>query len=151
MEDNGASVTYISCHVAAKSFPSIIEEFDDYDIVLLSDIGADTLQITDQVASGVADIDRCKVLAEWVREGGSLGMIGGYMSFVGKGGQARYHSTPIEKVLPVEIQTGDDRIETPAGATPHPTDNPMNDAPEERPYILGYNRFVATESSEVSV
>lgn len=148
LEDNSASVTYMPCHVVAKSFPSTIKELDNYDIVLLSDIGADTLQITDQVADGVADVDRCKVLAEWVREGGSLGMIGGYMSLAGKGGQARYHSTPIGEVLPVEIQAGDDRIETPAGATPHPTDILMNDIPDEWPYVLGYNRLVATESSE---
>ena len=42
-------------------------------------------------------------------------MIGGYMSFQGINGVARYKSTVIEEILPVEILPYDDRIEIPEG------------------------------------
>ncbi|RBI60487.1 hypothetical protein DMJ13_19510 [halophilic archaeon] len=149
LEELGASVTYQPCHVAAKSFPRTREELDAYDLVVLSDIGADTLQITERVAAGDTDADRCALLAEWVREGGALGMVGGYMSFAGKGGQARYDSTPIADVLPVEVSSGDDRVEKPAGAVPQNAGVPDADLPEEWPHVLGYNRFAAKPEAEV--
>ncbi|MGA9402790.1 glutamine amidotransferase [Haladaptatus sp.] len=149
LESVGASVTYQPCHVAAKSFPRTAEELDEYDLVLLSDIGADSLQITDRVAAGDTDADRCAVLAHWVRDGGALGMIGGYMSFAGKGGQARYGMTPLADVLPVEIAAGDDRVETPSGAVPKNEGVPDVDLPDEWPHILGYNRTTAKPEAEV--
>lgn len=149
LEGLGASVTYQPCHVVAEEFPRSTRELDQYDVVILSDVGADTLQITPRVAAGDTDVDRCSVLAEWVREGGALGMVGGYMSFAGKGGQARYGSTPLADVLPVEVATGDDRVETPAGATPVDAGVPDLDIPETWPPILGYNRFTAAADAEV--
>lgn len=149
LESVGASVTYQPCHIAAESFPRTREKLDDYDLVILSDIGADTLQITEQVADGRADVDRLAVLADWVRDGGALGMIGGYMSFAGKGGQARYGATPLADVLPVEIQQGDDRVETPAGAIPQNSGIPHADLPDEWPLVLGYNQLVANADAEV--
>jgi uncharacterized membrane protein len=149
LEGVGASVTYQPSHLTAESFPRTREEFDNYDLVILSDIGADTLQITEQVADGHTDTDRLAVLADWVHNGGALGMIGGYMSFAGKGGRARYGSTPLADVLPVEIQQGDDRVETPAGAIPQKNGIPNADLPDEWPHILGYNQFVANMDAEV--
>ncbi len=149
LESIGASVTYQPCHVAAKSFPRTAEEFDEFDLVLLSDIGADSLQITDQVAAGDTDADRCAVLADWVHDGGALGMIGGYMSFAGKGGQARYGMTPLADVLPVEIAAADDRVETPSGAVPKNRGVPNADLPDEWPHVLGYNRMTAKDDAEV--
>ena len=131
LEEVCASVTYQPCHVAAESFPRTKAALDEYDLVILSDIGADTLQITEQVADGDTDVDRCALLAEWVREGGALGMIGGYMSFAGKGGKARYRTTPVADVLPVEIASGDDRVETPDGAVPRNDGVTGDDLPAE--------------------
>ncbi|WP_049972667.1 glutamine amidotransferase [Haladaptatus cibarius] len=149
LESIGASVTYQPCHVAAESFPRTNEALSEYDLVILSDVGADTLQITRQVADGETDADRCAVLAEWVREGGALGMVGGYMSFAGKGGQARYGTTALADVLPVEIETGDDRVETPDGAVPRNAGVPGADLPEEWPHVLGYNRTTAKPGADV--
>lgn len=149
LERAGGNVTYQPCHVAEDAFPRSTEEFDRYDLVILSDVGADTLQITPQVAAGEPDVDRCAVLADWVRDGGALGMIGGYMSFAGKGGQARYGSTPLAEVLPVEISDGDDRVETPTGAIPTTEGIPDLDIPERWPAILGYNRFAANDNAQV--
>lgn len=149
LEETGASVTYQPCHVAEESFPRTPTQLDEYDVVILSDVGADTLQITPRVAAGETDVDRCAVLADWVRDGGALGMVGGYMSFSGKGGQARYGSTPLADVLPVDIERGDDRVETPAGANPIDAGVPGLDLPAEWPAVLGYNRFTADADADV--
>ena len=149
LEATGATVTYQPCHIVEREFPRTVEELDAFDLVILSDVGADTLQITPQVAAGETDIDRCAVLAEWVRDGGALGMVGGYMSFAGKGGQARYGTTALADVLPVGIANADDRVETPAGVTPRNDGVPGDDFPMEWPQILGYNRFSADRDAEV--
>ena len=43
-------------------------------------------------------------------------MIGGYLSFAGIEGKARYHDTPVEAALPVTISATDDRAEGPRAA-----------------------------------
>jgi uncharacterized membrane protein len=151
LESAGADVTFQPCHVAATDFPRTIEAFDHYDLVVLSDVGADTLQITRQVADGKPDVDRLSLLAEYVRDGGALGMVGGYMSFAGKGGEARYGSTPVADVLPVEISPYDDRIEAPGGINPETTGSRGAPAglPDRWPAVLGYNRVVAKDDAEV--
>lgn len=55
---------------------------------------------------------------KYVEEGGSLCMIGGYMSFTGIDGTARYGQTEIADVLPVEMLDIDDRVEAPQGLVP---------------------------------
>ncbi|WP_137287779.1 glutamine amidotransferase [Halorussus salinisoli] len=148
LETAGCTVTHQPCRVANQNFPRHLEDIEDYDLVLLSDIGADTLQITPQVADGRTDVDRCELLETYVRNGGALGMIGGYMSFAGKGGQARYGTTPVADVLPVEIAQTDDRVETPSGAVPRKQEAPV-DLSEEWPPVLGYNRVKAESDAEV--
>ena len=39
--------------------------------------------------------DRCKAIRSYVEEGGSFIMIGGFMSFTGIEGKARYGVTPL--------------------------------------------------------
>ena len=46
LEAAGGEVTHQPCQVANSSFPRTLQELEKYDVVLLSDIGADTLQIT---------------------------------------------------------------------------------------------------------
>lgn len=149
LEHAGASVTYQPCHVATREFPRTRDELDAYDLVILSDVGADTLQLTPEVRRGEADVDRYDLLKSYVGDGGALGMIGGYMSFSGVGGQARYGRTALGDVLPVTIGPGDDRVEAPAGV--RPTNEGVLDAelPDEWPAVLGYNRVVADDDAEV--
>ncbi|WP_121744858.1 glutamine amidotransferase [Natronorubrum halophilum] len=148
LEAAGASVEFQPCHVAVDAFPRSREELDAYDLVLLSDIGADSLQITPRVAAGETDVDRCALLERWVRDGGALGMIGGYMSFAGVGGQARYARTAVADALPVRIAPHDDRIEVPGGVAPRRTGGP-DSLPEEWPVVLGYNRLEADPDADV--
>ena len=42
-------------------------------------------------------------------------MIGGYFSFQGIDGKARWRNTPVEEALPVSCLAYDDRLEIPEG------------------------------------
>ena len=89
-----------------------------------------------------------------MRGGGGLLMIGGYLSFAGIEGKARYHGTPVEAALPVLISSVDDRVECPQGVVPEPlaTDHPvLRGVPGPWPAVLGYNRVTAREGAEVVV
>ena len=69
-------------------------------------------------------------------------MVGGYYSFQGINGGARYHGTPVEQILPVDILPYDDRVEAPEGFTPvikqdaHPI---LEGLHGEWPALLGFN------------
>jgi uncharacterized membrane protein len=73
-------------------------------------------------------------------------MIGGYLSFQGIEAKANYRGTPVADVLPVEIEAGDDRVESPDDAAPaltgesHPV---VEGLPDVWPSILGYQRAAA--------
>lgn len=149
LETVGAEVTFQPCHVATRAFPKSQEALNAYDLVILSDIGADTLQLTPEVRRGETDVDRCALLADYVAAGGALGMIGGYMSFAGVGGRARYGRTALADALPVTVATTDDRIEAPAGVCPHTDGIPGVDLPAEWPAVLGYNKVTADDDATV--
>jgi uncharacterized membrane protein len=51
------------------------------------------------------------MVAEFVERGGGFVMVGGYLSFAGFNGIARYHGTIIEEILPVDVFPYDDRVE----------------------------------------
>jgi uncharacterized membrane protein len=152
LRNHGHEVTHITNHDAIEDFPWSVEEFDPYDVVVLSDIPADTIQIHPACFDrGERTPDRLRVLKEYVDRGHGLLMVGGYMSFSGFEGKARYQSTPIARALPVEMLGHDDRIETPEGVTPivradHPI---LEGLPVEWPHFLGYNRVVIKEGASL--
>ena len=152
VERGGHTVEFQPNHVAAEKFPTTLEELSQYDVVVLSDIGANTLLLPNSVFSrGERMPNRLDVLAEWVRAGGSLLMVGGYLSFQGIEAKANYRNTSLAGVLPVEMEVGDDREETPQGALPtatgaHAVTQGLSD---EWPVVLGYHRLVARTGAEV--
>lgn len=146
LESAGADVTYQPCHVAHETFPRTRSGLS-YDLVILSDVGAQTLLLTPEVAGGTLGTNRLELLAEYVDDGGAVGMIGGYMSFAGENGQAGYARTPLADVLPVEISAYDDRIERPSGVRPR--NQGLEELPTEWPPVLGYNRVSASGDGEV--
>jgi len=79
-------------------------------------------------------------------------MCGGYLSFAGIYGSARYHNTPVEEVLPVVISSGDDRRELPEGGmvrvvnATHPI---MSGISGEWPVILGLNELTARPEADI--
>jgi uncharacterized membrane protein len=107
---------YMPAHEAAEGFPMSLEALSEYSAVILSDIGANTLLLHPDVwLKGRPVPNRLKLLRRWVDGGGGLVMIGGYFSFQGINGAARWHRTPVEDVLPVSCLEVDDRLEVPEG------------------------------------
>jgi uncharacterized membrane protein len=47
LRSKGVDVTYQPCHVAATSFPDTAEAMEAFDVIALSDIGANTLLLRD--------------------------------------------------------------------------------------------------------
>lgn len=146
LESTGVSFTHMPSHQAATDFPLTLADLDRYDVVILSDIGANTLLLHPDVwLRGNSVPNRLKLLAQWVAEGGALAMAGGYYSFAGIYGASKYYRTPIEEMLPVSIYTFDDRIESPEGAQAEVLlpDHPIvRGLPAEWPLLLGYNEVV---------
>ncbi|GAA1317139.1 glutamine amidotransferase [Leucobacter albus] len=150
----GHEVVFMPNHIAAEQFPTTAAELDEYDVVVLSDIGANTLLLPDRVfARGERMPNRLQVLVDWTRRGGALLMVGGYLTFQGIEGKANYRNTPLASVLPVEMEVGDDREETPEGALPVVAAAHAITAPiaGEWPAILGHHRLAAKPGAEVLV
>lgn len=144
---------YMPSHEAQRDFPLRLEGLAAYDAIILSDIGANTLLLhPDTWIRSQRTANRLKLIRTYVERGGGLMMIGGYFSFQGINGGARYHGTPIEEVLPVEILPYDDRVEVPEGFTPaikngrHPILQGFRGA---WPSLLGFNEVKAKPSGEV--
>ncbi|MDQ3430702.1 MAG: glutamine amidotransferase [Actinomycetota bacterium] len=153
LREKGWSVDHLANHQATETFPNSVAELAPYDVVILSDIGADTLLLhPDTFVRGERTPNRLGVVDEWVRSGGALLMVGGYMSFAGFEGKGRYHATPVEECLPVHIEGYDDRSERPEGVHPQvrDVDHPvLAGLGEPWPYFLGYNRIRAKEGADV--
>jgi hypothetical protein len=83
-------------------------------------------------------------IVDRVRQGAGLLMIGGWESFHGLGGQ--WNGSPIGEILPVEMQSTDDRVncDSPVFVRTCGTDHPiLRSLPwtSRPPLIGGYNRF----------
>ncbi len=153
LERHGAEVTHLPGHEAAAKFPLALAELQRFDAVILSDIGANTLLLPPQTfLQGQRAPNRLSLLRDYVRSGGGLLMAGGYLSFQGIYGTARYHRTPVEEVLPVTMHPFDDRLEKPEGVVPtvtnanHPI---LRGVPPDWPYLLGLNELVAKPDGEL--
>jgi uncharacterized membrane protein len=109
----GMNVTHLPNHIALTKFPETAAELAQYDVVILSDIGSNTLLLDpEMVFKCVVKGNRLQAVKEYVLQGGGLLMIGGYFSFCGFEGKARYGMTPVADVLPVKIMNYDDRIDS---------------------------------------
>ncbi|MFT3863827.1 MAG: glutamine amidotransferase [Solirubrobacterales bacterium] len=151
----GHVVDYQPCHVAAVEFPFEAEGLDRYQVVILSDIGSNTLLLPPAVfAEGRPRPNRLGLLRDWVHGGGGLIMAGGYLSFQGIEGKANYRATPLADVLPVTLDHGDDRRELPEGRPPqvelgdHPT---VAGVGGEWPAMLGYQHVTPRADTDVVV
>ncbi len=149
----GIEIDYMPGHEAPSAFPMSLEDLSRYQVVMLSDIGANTLLLHPDVwLHGKRTPNRLKLLREFVSKGGGLAMIGGYYSFAGLQGGARYNRTPVEDALPVTISPYDDRVEDPEGTdiTIALPDHPVVAGIEgPLPYLLGYNRIEPRPDAEV--
>jgi uncharacterized membrane protein len=153
LEEGGAEVTYMPNHRAVERFPFELDEVRErFDVVILSDLPSDSLLLPHAVfTGGERRPNRLSMLCEFVRQGGGLLMIGGYMSFAGYDGKARYGATPLREVLPVVVADHDDRMEVPEGVVPRAGEphEVTSGLPGSWPYFLGYNR--AAPASDAAV
>ncbi len=146
-------VDYMTAHEAAEGFPFEMDGLKGYDIIILSDIGANTFLLPPDVWLRSKCVpNRLRLLKQWVEEGGNLIMMGGYFSFQGIDGKARWRKTPVEDTLPVTCFPWDDRIEIPEGAVAEvlaPDHFVMAGIEGAWPPILGVNEVELREGAEV--
>jgi uncharacterized membrane protein len=143
LRNGGSEVTYQPAHVAASDFPATREAIGRFDVVILSDIGANTLLLPHPTfVRSEPTANRLRLIKEFVEGGGGLLMIGGYLTFQGIQAKANYRGTPVEAVLPVTLQASDDRSERPEGFVPTIGEpgHPVLAGLAGWPSFLGYNR-----------
>lgn len=152
-EKSGIDFTHLPSHLAAEKFPLTMPDLNQYDVVILSDVGANTLLLhPDTWLHGKSVPNRLHLLADWVKDGGALIMCGGYYSFAGIYGAAKYYRTVMEDILPVNIYPFDDRVECPEGfhaevlLPSHPLVKGMED---QWPLLLGLNELQIKEGAEL--
>jgi uncharacterized membrane protein len=146
-------IRYMPSHEAQRDFPQTLDGLSPYDVLILSDIGANTLLLhPDTWIRSRPTPNRLRLIRDYVAGGGGLLMAGGYYSFQGINGGARYRGTPIEDVLPVEILPYDDRVEVPEGFAPVVTDlkHPIvGGFAAAWPMLLGFNEVKAKPGATV--
>jgi uncharacterized membrane protein len=150
LEAGGWQVDYQPSHMAAREFPFTVEKLSEYDSVILSDIGANTLLLhPDTFVRGKMLPNRLDSIQQYVAAGGGFVMVGGYLTFQGIDAKGQYHGSPIEELLPVKLMPTDDRAEFPQGIAPrvevegHPI---VANIKGVWPHLLGYNRLTMKDS-----
>ena len=154
LEDGGYEVTYLPNHDVNQRFPYEMDDLTRYDCVILSDIGSNTFLIPDESASKCEfRPNRCDLIRDYVQGGGSLLMIGGYLTFTGIDGKGRWGTTSVQEVLPITMLDVDDRREHCEGIVPKvETEHPaLNGIEGNWPRFLGYNKLIAKPGADVPV
>jgi len=153
LKDSEFELTYMTAHDAVDQFPYEMAGLDQYDAIILSDIGANSLLLPPAVWLHSRTVpNRLKLIKAWVEKGGALLMVGGYFSFQGIDGKARWRRTAVEDTLPVTCLPYDDRVEIPEGAVAdvvkpdHPT---MAGLSGDWPLLLGVNEVEVRPGAEV--
>ncbi len=145
-------ITHIPNHLVGSTFPATLAELSRYDTLIISDCGRNTLTMYPNMFQVPMGPDRPALIADYVRQGGSLVMVGGWVCFQGFQAKGNYHGSAIEEVLPVSISPTDDRVETTQGAAvevlqgEHPI---LKGIPRSWPRFLGYQRVFPKPGAEV--
>lgn len=153
LADQGWEIVHIPAHKISDDMPTTVEGLQAFDCVIVSDVGANTFLLTSKVfKTSQTETNRLEVLADYVRQGGALLKVGGYLSFSGIDAKANFGRSPLADVLPVTILTGDDRVEMPQGVQPaRVADHAAVPDLGEWPVVLGYNETRAKADAEVLV
>jgi uncharacterized membrane protein len=155
LEGSEFTLTYMTAHDAVEKFPYDMAGLDAYDAIILSDIGSNSLLLPPDVWLHSRTVpNRLKLIKAWVEKGGGLLMAGGYFSFQGIDGKARWRRTPVEDTLPVTCLPYDDRVEMPEGAVASIVrpDHPVLAGLEgDWPLLLGVNEVELRDRPDVEV
>ncbi|MBL8120034.1 MAG: cytoplasmic protein [Anaerolineae bacterium] len=150
-------VRHITPHGVASEFPTTLAELQQYQVVIFSDVGYNSMifypGLTPPYVYPLGP-DRVGMVKAFVEAGGGFLMTGGYLSFAGINGMARWGGTDVETILPVNIARHDDRVEMVQGfrftvtERAHPTvaGLPWDEATWT---LCGYNRLTAKVGGEV--
>jgi uncharacterized membrane protein len=150
----GFETEYMPTPYISRNFPQTLEEMKQYDVIIISDVGTDTLLMYPDIFKIPMGPNRLELLAQYVKDGGGLMTVGGWMSYGGQMGQGKYHKTKLEEILDIEASPYDDRVEVPEGLRYNPVapDHPLIKGLEwdTSPLLfLGYNRFKANDPDKV--
>lgn len=150
---HGIEVEQMYGHDVPAKFPRTVEALAEYDVIIISDIGANSFLLTPETWKlGQPSSNSLRALVEWTHQGGGLMMAGGYLSFQGINAAANFARSPLTEVLPVRMLDVDDRVETPEGAEvsvadpSHPLGNLLLGAPQ----LLGYNEVHPLADAQVA-
>lgn len=127
LKDILAELDHTTEHVDAKSNVPSMEQ--PYDVIIASDYPAKQLKL--EVANQIT---------EQINNGSRFIMLGGWDSYNGRG--SNYYNHPLAKILPVVLQSDDDRVNAPQGLVLRKTDALSVDLPidwHNPPVICGYN------------
>lgn len=151
-EKGGYEFTFLPNHLATEEFPFTLEELKRYDLIILSDIGANTLLLPGATFNRSELMpNRCNLIRDYVLDGGALLMVGGYLTFSGVDAKGKWQDTAVQEILPVQILPTDDRMEHCEGVRPVTVEahEIFNGIEKEWPRILGYNRTILKPESEL--
>jgi uncharacterized membrane protein len=153
LQSKGHTTSYIPAHKIDSELPGSVDELDQFDVIVISDVGANSFLLPAQtfVRSEPA-ADKTEQLRRYVAQGGALLMIGGYLSFSGIEAKARWGHSRLASALPVEVLDRDDRVELPAGARPTVVAGPhpiLDGLPGSWPLLLGLNELRPRAGAEV--
>ena len=151
LREKGVAVDYMPAHTVQVAFPQTDEELAKYDVIVISDIGANTFLLQNDTFYNMKVLPNALgLIKQFVANGGGLLMIGGYLSFMGIEAKANYKNTLLAQVLPVEMLEGDDRVEAPEGvfATPVNAEHATIKGFSEWPMFLGYTKGFAKHNTE---
>ena len=155
LQDSAVELIHMNAHEAQSRFPYNAEGLEPYDVICLSDIGANTLLLPAEVFVQMQRRpNRLKAIQTYVENGGGFLMCGGYYSFQGFQGGAFYHQSPIEKILPLSMFPYDDRWEAPEGAEPLVAEAGRKNAvlqgiSKDIPHVLGFNKVIPDTEAQI--
>ncbi|MBF9033476.1 cytoplasmic protein [Rhodobacterales bacterium HKCCE2091] len=155
LDGSGFEIEHMAAHEAPEGLPLEIAGYDRWDAILLSDIGANSILLHPEVWLTSRTVpNRLILLRDWVAAGGGLAMIGGYLTFQGIDGRARWRNTPVETTLPVRCHPWDDRIESPEGIGydfADPGHALLDGVPGDWPPLLGLNEVTMAAGHDAIV
>jgi len=145
---------HLPCHLVDSEFPKTLDELRQYDVVMFSDVGANTFNLPMSTFLQLQTTpNKLDMVRDFVQGGGGFAMIGGYLTFQGIQARGAYKNTAIETLLPVELLCHDDRAEQPQGIHPTPMlpDHAiLRGIPDgEWPLLLGYNKTIPKPQADV--
>jgi len=152
LRERGHDVTYVPSHQIDGRLPTDLGGFAPYDVVVISDVGANSFQLADRTfTESIPTADKSELIRAHVEQGAGVLMVGGYLTFSGIDAKARWGHTPLQAALPVHVLDRDDRVELPAGVAPSVVaEHAVVDGLDTTwPILLGLNEVVAKDDAQV--